>query len=95
MGEDRGEDDETGGGGEGGMGKDAGEDGETGSGVGGGGMRRILCLIRLIALLSETFVSSSSPPREGEIKGLFSSSMLPSFLYILPLCVAPNINLFT
>jgi len=44
-------------GGGGGMG----EDGETGGGVGGGGMCRILCLVKLIALLGETFAISSSP----------------------------------
>ena len=57
-----------------------GEDGETGGGVGGGGMHGILCLIRLITLLGETFASSSSPPHGGEIKGLVSSFVLPSFL---------------
>lgn len=62
------------------MGEDGGEDSETGDGVCGGGMHGILCLIRLIALLSETFASSSLPPRGGEIKGLVSSSVLPSFL---------------
>jgi len=62
------------------MGEDGGEDGETGGGVGGGGMRGILCLIKLIKLLSETFTSSSSPPRGGEIKGLVPISILPSFL---------------
>ena len=76
------------------MGEDGGEDGETGGGVGGGGMHGILYLIRLITLLGETFASSSSPPRKGEIKEVVSSSVLPSFLYILPLYVAPNINLF-
>ena len=68
------------GGGRGGVGEDGGEDGETGGGVGGGGMRKILCLIRLIALLGKTFTSSSSPPCGGEIKGLVSSSMLLYFL---------------
>jgi len=48
--------------------------------VGGGGMRGILWLIKLMALLGETFASSSSSPRGGEIKGLVSSSALPSFL---------------
>ena len=68
------------GGGEGGMGKDEGEDSENSDGVGGGGMFVILRLIRLIALLDETLRSSSSPPHEGEIKGLIFSSVLPSFL---------------
>jgi len=82
------------GGGRGGVGEDGGEDSETGGGVGGGGMRRIHCFIKLIALLSETFASSSSLSCGGEIKGLVSSYALPSFLKILPLRVAPNINLF-
>lgn len=56
-------------GGEGGMGEDEGEDSESGGGVGGGGIHGILYLIRLITLLGETFMSSSSPPRGGEIKG--------------------------
>lgn len=68
------------GGGGGGMDEDGGEDDETGSGVGGGGMRKILCLIKLIALLGETFTSSSFSPRGGQIKGLVSSSAPPSFL---------------
>ena len=48
--------------------------------MGGGGMRGILCLINLISLLGETLVTSSSPPCGGEIKGLVSSFVLPSFL---------------
>lgn len=56
------------GGGIGGVGGDGGEGGETGGGVGGGGKRGILCLIKLTALLRETFVSSSSLSCEGEIK---------------------------
>ncbi len=67
------------GGGESGMGEDRGEDGETGGDV-GGGMHGILYLIILITLLGKTFVSSSSPPHRGEIKGLVSSSVLPSFM---------------
>ena len=59
------------------MGEDGGEDGETRGGVGGGGIHGILYLIKLITLLGETFMSSSSSPREGEIKGLVSSSTLP------------------
>ena len=62
------------------MGEDGGEYDETGGGVGGGGMCGIRCLIRLIALLGETFASSSSLSRRGEIKGLVSISVLPSFL---------------
>ena len=62
------------------MGEVGGEDGETGGDVGGGGMCRILCFIRLIAILGETFASSSVPPCGGEIKGLVSSFVLPSFL---------------
>jgi len=77
------------------MDEDEGEDGETGGSVCGVGMHRILCLIKFIALLGETFASSSSPPRGGEMKGLVYSSILPSFLYIIPLFIAPNINLFT
>jgi len=68
------------GGGEGGVGKDGGEYGETCGGIDGGGMRRICFLIKLIALLGETFASSSSLYCGGEIKGLESSSMLPLFL---------------
>jgi len=83
------------GGGKGGVGEDGGDDGETSGGVGGGGMCRILCLIRLITLLGETFESSSLLSHRGEIKGLVSIYALPSFLYIFPLCIAPNINLFT
>lgn len=86
-------------GGEDGMGEFGDENNETSGGVGRGGvgrggMRGILCLIRLITLLGETFTSSSSSPRKGEIKGLVPSSVLPSFLHILPLHVALNINLF-
>ena len=62
------------------MGEDGGEDGETDDGVGGGGMHGIRCLIRLIALLGETFTSSSSLSHRGEIKGLVSIFALPSFL---------------
>ena len=62
------------------MGRDGGEEGETGGGVGGGGMHGIRYLIRLIALLGETFTNSSLLSHGGEIKGLVSSSMLPSFL---------------
>jgi len=64
------------GGGRGGVGEDGGEDGETSGGVDGGGMRGIRCLIKLIALLGETFVSSSSLSRGGEIKGLVANSSL-------------------
>ena len=69
----------TGGGG-GGVGEDGGEDGEIGGGVGGDGMHGVRCFIKLIALLGETFASSSLHSCGGEIKGLVSSSMLPSFL---------------
>ena len=62
------------------MGEDGGEDGDTGNGVGGGGMHKIHCLIRLIALLGETFASSSLLSHRGEIKGLVSNSSLPLFL---------------
>ena len=58
------------------MGKDGGEDGETSGGVGGGSKCGILCLIKLTALLRETFASSSLLSREGEIKALFSNSSL-------------------
>jgi len=80
--------------GRGGVGGDGGDDGETSGGVGGRGMHEIHCLIRLIALLEETFTISSSLSRCDKIKGLFSISALPLFLYILPLCVVPKINLF-
>jgi len=62
------------------VGEGGGEDGATSGGVGGGGMRRIRCLIKLIMLLGEIFVSSSSLFCEGEIKDLVSNSSLPSFL---------------
>jgi len=64
----------------GGVGEDGGEYGEAGSGVGGGGMHRILYLIKLIKFLGETLTSSSLPPRRGKIKGLVYVSTLPSFL---------------
>ena len=62
------------------MGEVGGEDGETSGGVGGVGMCRILFFIRLITFIGEIFVSSSSPSCGGEIKGLVSSFVLPSFL---------------
>ena len=83
------------GGGRGGAGGDGGEGAETGGGVGGGGKCGIRCLIKLTMLLGETFVSSSSLSREGEIKGLASNSSLILFLYIYPLHVVPKINLLT
>ena len=68
------------GGGGGGVGGDGGDAGETDDGVGGDGMHGIPYLIKLIALLGNTFMSSSSLSRRGEIKGLFSILVLPSFL---------------
>jgi len=62
------------------VGEDGGEDGKIGGGVDGGGMRGIRCFIRLVALLGETFASSSLLSRRDEIKGLDSSFALPSFL---------------
>lgn len=62
------------------MGEDGGEVHETGRGVCGGGMHGILYLINWISLHRETLVSSSLSPHGGEIKGLASSSALPSFL---------------
>ena len=62
------------------MGEVTGDGGDFAGGVGGGGMRRIYFLIRLIALLGETFASSSSLSHEGEIKGLVSNSSLLPFL---------------
>ena len=53
---------------------------EAGGGVSGGGMHEIVYLIKLITLFGETFTSSSSSPHGGEIKGLFSSPLLPLFL---------------
>ena len=50
-------------GGGGGMGEDGGEGGEASGRVGGGGICRILCLIKWIVLQGETFKSSSSSPR--------------------------------
>ncbi len=63
-----------------GTGEDGGDGNEAGGGVGGGGMCGILCLIKWITLHRETFTSSSSSPHRGEIKGLFSGPLLPSFL---------------
>ena len=74
------------------MGGDGGEGGEVGGGVGGGGNYGMRFLIKLTTLLRETRASSSSLSREGEIKGLFHNSSLP--LYIFPLHVVPNINVF-
>ena len=66
------------GGGGGGVGGDGGEGGEMGVSVDGGGRRGIHYLIKLTTLLGETFGSSSSLSREGEMKGLVSnSSLLP------------------
>jgi len=65
-------------GGRGGTAEDGGEDGEASGGVGGGGTHRILCLIKLIALLGEIFTRSSLSPHGGEIKGLVYSSALSS-----------------
>ena len=62
------------------MSEDGGDGDETGGGVDGGGMRRIICLIKWITLHEETFASSSSSPCRGEIKGLFFGPLLPSFL---------------
>lgn len=70
----------THGGGRGGMGEDGGEGGEAGGGVGGGGIHGIICLIICNALHSETFASSSLSPHRGEIKGLVSGPLFPSFL---------------
>ena len=67
-------------GGGGGTGEDGGDGNEASGGVGGGGIRGIICLIRWIALHGETFASSSSSPRGGEIKGIISGTLLPSFL---------------
>ena len=70
----------TRGGGGGGTGEDGGEGDEAGGGMGGGDIRGILCLIRWITLLGETFVSYSLSPRRCEIKGLFFGPLFPSFL---------------
>jgi len=67
-------------GGRGGTEEDGGEVSEACGGMGGGGMNRILSLVKLIALLSQTFSSSSSSLRRGEIKALFLGPLLPSFL---------------
>ena len=75
-----------------GVGGDGGEGGEAGGGVSGGGNCGMRCLIKLTALLEETRASSSSLSHEGEIKGLFPNPSLR--LYIIPLCVIPNINVF-
>ena len=63
-----------------GVGEDRGEDREIICSVGGGGMHEIHCFIKLIALLGETFTSSSSLSHIGEIKGLVSNSSLLLFL---------------
>jgi len=57
-----------------------GDGGEAGRGVGGGRIRRILCLIKWITFRGETFMSSSSSPHGGEIKGLSCGPLFPSFL---------------
>ena len=67
-------------GGRGGTSEDGGEGNEAGGSVGGGGMHRIFCLIRWIALCGETFASSSLSPHGDEIKGLLFGPLLPSFL---------------
>jgi len=64
----------------GGTGEDGGDGGEAGGVVGGGGMRKILFSIKWISLCGENFTSSSSPPHGGEINGLFSGPLVPSFL---------------
>lgn len=68
------------GGGGGGTVEDGGDGNEVGGGVGEGSIRRIIFLIKWIILCGETFMSSSSSPRGGEIKGLFSGPLFPSFL---------------
>ena len=70
----------TRGGGGGGTGQNEGEGGEASGGLGGGVIHGIIFLIRCIALCGETFASSSSSPREGEIKGLVYVPLFPSFL---------------
>ena len=60
--------------------KTGGEYGEISGGIGGSGMHEICYLIKLIALLGETFASSSLLSCGGEIKGVVSSFVLPSFL---------------
>ena len=66
----------NGGDGGGGVCGDGDEGGEAGGGVGGGGNRGMGCLIKLTALLRETLANSSSLSNEGEIRGLFSNSLL-------------------
>jgi len=62
------------------IGDDGGDGGEVGGSVSGGGIHRIICLIRWITLHKETFESSSSSTCGGEIKGLFYGPLFPSFL---------------
>lgn len=69
----------THGSGGGGTGEGGGEEGEAGGGLGGVGTYGILFLIIWIALRGETFASSSSSPPGGEIKGLVSGPLFPSF----------------
>lgn len=57
---------------------DGGEGGEEGGGMGGDGNYGMHCLIKLTAFLGETQKSSSLLSHEGEIKGKFSNSLLPS-----------------
>jgi len=82
-------------GGRGGVGEAGGEDSEIGGGIGGGGMCGICYLIRLIALLGENIASSSLPSHGDEIRGLVCNSSLLPFLFVLPLRIAQNINVFT
>ena len=54
--------------------------GEVGGGVDGGGISGKQSLINRTTLLGENIMSSSSLSHGGEIKGIDSSSALPSFL---------------
>ena len=76
----------------GGVGGDEGEGGEAGGGMGGVGNCEMCCLIKLTTLLGETRACSSFLSHKGEIKGLFSNSTLPLWIFLLR--IIPNINVF-
>lgn len=57
-------------------GEDGGEGGDASGGVSGNDHCRICCLIKLIVLLGESQVHSSSLTRKGKIKGLFPNPLI-------------------
>jgi len=64
-------------GGGGGVGEDGVDVGEVGDGVDVGGNSGMRCFINRTALLGEKPTSSSSLPRDSEIRGLFSITSIP------------------